>query len=224
MFLSNSRNTSGSLGEQLFRVLPNFHECFFNLIETRRTCFLFPIKKQTPKRKKVKLVNFDYQNANNFCSCLISFPDLLWTKPKARSGQIQICTMWSPVRNVTEEASAHAQHKFGAVKADLHGMILSRTSLRQAYDMTEEYSLESLNFVSFTKPNKHKMRLKGLFYNLAGFVFEYFCDSRRILATFAKFCLNPFFATWSCCFTRHPARARSSSPPSPTQVFWRKKV
>ena len=34
------------------------------------------------------------------------------------------------------------------------------------------------------------MRSKGLFYNLAGFVFEYFCDSRRILATFAKFCLN----------------------------------
>ena len=26
---------------QLFRVLPNFHECFYNSIETRRTCFLF---------------------------------------------------------------------------------------------------------------------------------------------------------------------------------------
>ena len=97
---------------------------------------------------------------------------------------------------MTGEASAHAQHKFGAVKADLNGTILSRTtSLRQAYDMTEEYSFESLNFVAFMKPNKHKMRLKGLFYNLAGFVFEYFCDSRRILATFAKFCLNSFFAT-----------------------------
>ena len=41
------------------------------------------------------------------------------------------------------------------------------------------------------------MRSKGFFYNLAGFVFEYFCDSRRILATFAKFCLNSLFATWS---------------------------
>ena len=85
---------------------------------------------------------------------------------------------WSPVRNVTGEASAHAQHKFGAVTADLHGTILSRTtSLRQAYAMTEEYLLESLNFVAFTKPSKHKMRLKGLFYNLAGFVFEYFCEN-----------------------------------------------
>ena len=34
-------------------------------------------------------------------------------------------------------------------------------------------------------------------FNLAEFVFEYFCDSRRILATFAKFCLNSLFATWS---------------------------
>ena len=67
------------------------------------------------------------------------------------------------------------------------------------------------------------MKSKGFFYNLAGFVLEYFCDSRRILATFAKFCLNSLFATWSYRFTRHPASARSSSPPSPTLVFWRKK-
>ena len=33
------------------------------------------------------------------------------------------------------------------------------------------------------------------FYNLAEFVFEYFCESRRILVTFAKFCLNSLFAT-----------------------------
>ena len=34
------------------------------------------------------------------------------------------------------------------------------------------------------------MSSKGFFYNLAGFVLEYFCDSRRIVATSAKFCLN----------------------------------
>ena len=89
--------------------------------------------------------------------------------------------------------------------------------------MTYEYSLKSLNFFAFMKPNKHKMRSKGFFHNLAGFVFEYFCDSRRILATFAKFCLNSLFATWSYRFTRHPACTRSSSPPSPTQVSWCKK-
>ena len=41
------------------------------------------------------------------------------------------------------------------------------------------------------------MRSKGFFYNMTGFVFEYFCDSQRILATFAKFCLNSPFATWA---------------------------
>ena len=86
----------------------------------------------------------------------------------------------------------------GAVKADLHGTTLSyTTSLRQGYDMTMEYSLESLNFVAFTKPNKHKMKSKGFFYNWARFVFEYFCDSRRIVTTLAKFCLNSLFATCS---------------------------
>ena len=130
-----------------------------------------------------------------------------------------ICITWSPVKNVTGEASAHAQHKG---QGRPRPILSHTTSFRQAYDMTWEYSLESLNFIAFTKPNKHKMRSKGFFYNLARFVFEYFCDSRRILATFTKFCLNSLFVTWSYRFTRHPARARSSSPPSPTQVFWRK--
>ena len=48
------------------------------------------------------------------------------------------------------------------------------------------------------------MRSKGFFYNLAGFVFEYFCDSRRIFV--------------SICFSQHdrivlhviqPARAQA---------------
>ena len=52
---------------QLFRVLPNFHECFYNSIETRRTCFLFLLENTTTKKTK-KMVNFDYQNVNSLCS------------------------------------------------------------------------------------------------------------------------------------------------------------
>ena len=78
--------------------------------------------------------------------------------------------------------------------------------------MTEEYSLESLNFTGFTNPNKHKMRSKGFFYNLAGFVFEYFCDSRRILATFTKFCLNSRFATSDRIVLHVIQRARAQAP------------
>ena len=52
------------------------------------------------------------------------------------------------------------------------------------------------------------------------FVFEYFCDSRRILATFAKFCLN--FSQHDRTVTQIPntsSSARSSSPPSPIHAF-----
>ena len=66
MFLPSYRNTSGSLGEpkifcgntsprrvfpQLFRVLPNFHECFYNSIETRSACFLFLLQNNDEKKE-----------------------------------------------------------------------------------------------------------------------------------------------------------------------------
>ena len=35
---------------QLFRVLPNLHECFYNSIETRRKCFLFLLEKYSPRK------------------------------------------------------------------------------------------------------------------------------------------------------------------------------
>jgi len=53
---------------QLFRVLPNFHECFCNLIETWRTCFRFLLENAATRQGK-QLVNFDYQNVNSLCPC-----------------------------------------------------------------------------------------------------------------------------------------------------------
>ena len=40
---------------QLFRVLPNFHSCFYNSIGTRRTCFLFLLENTATKKKKNNL-------------------------------------------------------------------------------------------------------------------------------------------------------------------------
>ena len=37
---------------QLFQVLPNLHECFYNSIETRRKCFLFLLKNSPRKITK----------------------------------------------------------------------------------------------------------------------------------------------------------------------------
>ena len=64
----------------------------------------------------------------------------------------------------------------------------NKTSSRQAYDMTQEYSLESLNFVVFTKLNKPKMRSKGFFYNLADLFSNTFAtvgEFQRLLQSFS---------------------------------------
>ena len=46
-------NTSGRrVFPQLFRVLPNFHECFYNSIETRSTCFLFLLENNATRKRK----------------------------------------------------------------------------------------------------------------------------------------------------------------------------
>ena len=37
---------------QLFRVLPNFHECLYNSIQTRSTCFLFLLENTTTRKRK----------------------------------------------------------------------------------------------------------------------------------------------------------------------------
>ena len=36
----------------LFRVLPNFHECLYNPIETRSTCFLFLLENNATRKRK----------------------------------------------------------------------------------------------------------------------------------------------------------------------------
>ena len=47
---------SGGLGERemlcFHSFFPNFHECFYNSIETRRKCFLFPLENSPRKITK----------------------------------------------------------------------------------------------------------------------------------------------------------------------------
>ena len=50
-------------------------------------------------------------------------------------------------------------------------------------------------FRCFHETKQTQNEVGRFFYNLTEFVFEYFCDSRRISATFAKFCLDSLFAT-----------------------------
>ena len=50
-----------------FLVLPNFHECFYNSTETRRTWFLFLLENIATKKGK-QLFNFDDLNVNSLWS------------------------------------------------------------------------------------------------------------------------------------------------------------
>ena len=88
VFLSNYRNMSESLGEHQNTVCGNTscrrvlistaflsspklspdNQCFYNSIETRRTCFLFLLENTTTSKGK-QLFNFDYQVANSLFSC-----------------------------------------------------------------------------------------------------------------------------------------------------------
>ena len=101
---------------------------------------------------------------------------------------------------MTGEESAHAQHKFGAVKADLHGterydfVAYSKLTTGLRHDLGIFVRISKFRCFHETKQTQNEVE-RFFYYNLAGFVFEYFCDSRRILATFTKFCLNSLFAT-----------------------------
>ena len=66
----------------------------------------------------------------------------------------------------------------------------------------------------FHETKQTQIEVERFKYNLTEFVFEYFCDSRRILATFAKFCLNSLFmiVLLPKSQTRHPARIRAPFP------------
>jgi len=80
-------------------------------------------------------------------------------------------------------------------------------------------------FRCFHETKQTQNEVERFFYNLAEFVFEYFHDSRRILASLAKFFSNRFSQHDR---TVEPvpvtsSSTRSSYPPSPTRVFWRNK-
>ena len=97
-----------------------------------------------------------------------------------------------------------------------------RQLFHQTFWMQCKYSLESLNFAAFTKPNKHKTDSKDsptTWPNLFSNTFTTVGEFKRLLQS-----------SFSNCFSRHDGTvlpvpvtstsARSSSPLSPTRAFW----
>ena len=105
---------------------------------------------------------------------------------------------------------------------------LSKKIFRFVQNLTREATL-CLNILNalriFTRISKFRRfhetkqtqnEVARFFYNLAEFLFEYFCDRRRILASFAKFfsqfVSRNMMVPLPKSQTRHPARAQAPLP------------
>ena len=100
---------------------------------------------------------------------------------------------------MTGEASAHAQHKFGGVKADFVAYNKLTTGLRHDLGIFTRIS----KFRCFHETKQTQNKVERFFLQL-GRIF--FCDHQRILATFAvlsqfafRNIIVPFYTSSSAC-------------------------
>ena len=82
---------------QLFRVLPNLHECFYNSIETRRKCFLFLLENSPRKITK---------NEENLIVLFIIKTYILYTTQYTRHLNLNFFVFLSSYRNTIINQSA----------------------------------------------------------------------------------------------------------------------
>ena len=82
---------------QIFRVLPNFHECFYTWIETRRRCFLFLLENSPRKITK---------NKENLIVLFIIKTYILYTTRYTRHLNLNFFVFLSSYRNTIINQSA----------------------------------------------------------------------------------------------------------------------
>ena len=82
---------------QLFRVLPNLHECFYNSIETRRKCFLFLLENSPRKITK---------NEENLIVLFIIKTKILYSTQCTRHLNLNFFVFLSSYRNTIINQSA----------------------------------------------------------------------------------------------------------------------
>ena len=125
---------------QVFRVLPNFHECFYKSIGTRRTCFHFLLENTAVRKKEKRLVNFNYQNVNSLCSRLLgrnagSFPE-----------QRLVIEPTEPSRSSHLTRSFILENDWRANEPSSHRIIYLTLSLNKQLDWR---AVEPLNFIPY---------------------------------------------------------------------------
>ena len=126
-----------------------------------------------------------------------------------------ICITWSPVRNVTEEASAHAQHKFRAVKADFVAYNKLTTGLRHDLGIFARIS----KFLCFHETKQTQNEVESFFLQLGWICFrtilrqsENFSDFCKVLSQFAfRNMIVPFYTSSSVRELKLPSISHASS-------------
>ena len=103
-----------------------------------------------------------------------------------------IWTTWPPVRNVTGEASAHAQHKFGAVKADLLWYYFAAYNKLTTWLRNFRSSLYTAKFLCFHETKQTQNEVERFLLQLGRICFrillrqsENFSDFCKVLSQFA---------------------------------------
>ena len=125
-----------------------------------------------------------------------------------------ICITWSPVRNVTGEASVHAQHKFRAAKADFVAYNKLTTGLRHDLRLFARIS----KFRCFHETKRTQNEVERFFLQLCRICFwilwrqsENFSDFCKVLSQFAFHnMIVPFYTSSSARALKLPSISHSS--------------
>ena len=125
-----------------------------------------------------------------------------------------ICITRSPVRNVTGEARAHAQHKFRAVKADFVAYNKVTTGLRHDLRMFTRIS----KFCCFHETKQTQNEVERFFLRIGRICFrilwrqsENFSDFCKVLSQFAfRNMIVPFYTSSSTRALRFPSISHTS--------------
>ena len=136
-----------------------------------------------------------------------------------------ICTTWPAVRNVTGEASAHAQHKFGAVKVDLLWYDFATYNKLTTWLRNIRLSLYTDKFRCFHQTKQTQNEVERFFLQLGRICFrillgqsENFSDFCKVLSQFAfRNMIMLFYTSSSAGALKLPSPKKflQIPPPSP---------
>ena len=119
-----------------------------------------------------------------------------------------ICITCSPVRNVTGEASAHAQHKFGAVKADFVAYNKLTTGLRHDLGIFARIS----KFRCFHETKQTQNEFERFFLQLGRICFRILLRQSENFSDFYKVFVSIRFSQHDRTLVHVIQRARAQAP------------